>query len=125
MRYPLAPLPMLLLTGASGASPPVAATIESIGKQTAANGLVLAQLNDWRAMLFGSWILIAVLVALLVWIVSSSNRREEQAEARRGEERAMLAAALTKMADATDALAIEVKVLRAVASRVDSSNAGA
>lgn len=81
-----------------------------MGSQLAENGRVLATLDDWRAIVFVLVGVIVLLIIFIVWTTAAGSRREER-----------LARAIDKVGDAMDALTVEIKVLRALASRVESN----
>lgn len=87
-----------------------AASRKEVSSQLAENGRVLATLDDWRAIVFVLVGVIVVLIAFIVWDRLTNSRREDR-----------LVAAIDKVGTAMDALTLEIKVLRAVASRVESN----
>lgn len=86
------------------------AATKEIAGQLAENGRVLATLDDWRAIVFVLVGVIIVLVMFIIWDRFSNNKREER-----------LARAIDKVGDAMDLMTVEIRVLRAVSSRVESN----
>lgn len=84
-------------------------------------GEVLAQLNDWRAILYVLVFIIVCMIIERVWMQHNMVKERQQMR----EVAASFATSAEKVGEALSGLRVEVMVLRALSSRVEATTVAA